>query len=85
MYLAVPVVFYASERSIRKIREQSYRVSIIKAAIYPGNVLSLYMTKPPGFKYKSGMYMFVKCPDVSPFEWYVVTMPFSICNAYLEN
>lgn len=30
MYLAVPVVFYASERSIRKIREKSYRVSIIK-------------------------------------------------------
>ncbi|ONM32243.1 Putative respiratory burst oxidase homolog protein H [Zea mays] len=77
MYLAVPVVFYASERSIRKIREQSYRVSIIKAAIYPGNVLSLYMTKPPGFKYKSGMYMFVKCPDVSPFEWH----PFSITSA----
>ena len=30
MYLAVPVIFYASERSIRKIREKSYHVSIIK-------------------------------------------------------
>ncbi|XP_066314372.1 putative respiratory burst oxidase homolog protein H isoform X2 [Miscanthus floridulus] len=77
MYLAVPVVFYASERSIRKIREKSYRVSIIKAAIYPGNVLSIYMKKPPSFKYKSGMYLFVKCPDVSPFEWH----PFSITSA----
>ncbi|KAG2598042.1 hypothetical protein PVAP13_5KG372500 [Panicum virgatum] len=77
MYLAVPVVFYASERSIRKIREQSYDVSIIKAAIYPGNVLSIYMKKPPSFKYKSGMYLFVKCPDVSPFEWH----PFSITSA----
>jgi hypothetical protein len=43
---------------------------IMQAAIYPGNVLSLHMKKPPGFKYKSGMYLFVKCPDVSPFEWY---------------
>nr|CAB3473202.1 unnamed protein product [Digitaria exilis] len=77
MYLAVPVHFYASERSIRKIREKSYHVSIIKAAIYPGNVLSLYMKKPPSFKYKSGMYMFVKCPEVSPFEWH----PFSITSA----
>jgi hypothetical protein len=42
----------------------------MQAAIYPGNVLSLHMKKPPGFKYKSGMYLFVKCPDVSPFEWY---------------
>ncbi|RLM91963.1 hypothetical protein C2845_PM08G14530 [Panicum miliaceum] len=77
MYLAVPVIFYASERSIRKIREKSYDVSIIKAAIYPGNVLSIYMKKPPSFKYKSGMYLFVKCPDVSPFEWH----PFSITSA----
>uniref|UniRef100_A0A0A8YPP9 FAD-binding FR-type domain-containing protein n=1 Tax=Arundo donax TaxID=35708 RepID=A0A0A8YPP9_ARUDO len=35
------------------------------------------MKKPPGFKYKSGMYLFVKCPDVSPFEWH----PFSITSA----
>ncbi|URD72490.1 respiratory burst oxidase [Musa troglodytarum] len=32
---------------------------------------------PPGFKYKSGMYLFIKYPDVSPFEWH----PFSITSA----
>ncbi|XP_020113878.1 putative respiratory burst oxidase homolog protein H [Ananas comosus] len=77
MYLAIPVLFYACERLIRKFREKNYRVSIVKAAIYPGNVLSIHMKKPPGFKYKSGMYLFVKCPDVSPFEWH----PFSITSA----
>ncbi|XP_062184559.1 putative respiratory burst oxidase homolog protein H [Phragmites australis] len=77
MYLAVPVLFYSCERTIRKVRETSYHVSILKAAIYPGNVLSIYMKKPPSFKYKSGMYLFVKCPDVSPFEWH----PFSITSA----
>lgn len=46
--------------------------SKFQAAIYPGNVLSIYMEKPPGFKYKSGMYLFVKCPDVSSFEWYIL-------------
>ncbi|RZS05669.1 hypothetical protein BHM03_00036205 [Ensete ventricosum] len=35
------------------------------------------MKKPSGFRYKSGMYLFVKCPDVSPFEWH----PFSITSA----
>lgn len=40
-----------------------------QAIIYTGNVLALYMTKPSGFKYKSGMYLFVKCPDISSFEW----------------
>lgn len=29
-----------------------------------------YLSKPPGFRYKSGMYLFLKCPDVSGFEWY---------------
>ncbi|XP_042466950.1 putative respiratory burst oxidase homolog protein H isoform X1 [Zingiber officinale] len=77
MYLAVPVSFYACERIIRTVRENSYAVSIVKAAIYPGNVLSIHMKKPLGFKYKSGMYLFVKCPDVSTFEWH----PFSITSA----
>lgn len=41
----------------------------LQAVIYTGNVLALYMSKPSGFKYKSGMYLFVKCPDLSNFEW----------------
>ncbi|XP_010922462.1 putative respiratory burst oxidase homolog protein H isoform X1 [Elaeis guineensis] len=81
MYLSIPVLFYACERLIRKFREKNYRVSIVKAAIYPGNVLSIHMKKPPGFRYKSGMYLFVKCPDVSPFEWH----PFSITSAPGED
>eukprot|EP01018_Ginkgo_biloba_P018554 Gb_27289 [translate_table: standard] len=77
MYLAIPMLFYTSERLLRFFRENNYRVNIVKAAIYPGNVLALHMSKPPGFRYKSGMYMFIKCPDVSPFEWH----PFSITSA----
>ncbi|ERN20097.1 hypothetical protein AMTRI_Chr06g179370 [Amborella trichopoda] len=77
MYLTAPVLFYICEKTTRLFREKHYRVSIIKAAIYPGDVLALYMSKPPGFKYKSGMYMFIKCPNVSPFEWH----PFSITSA----
>ncbi|XP_015158887.1 putative respiratory burst oxidase homolog protein H isoform X2 [Solanum tuberosum] len=76
MYLAVPVVLYSTER-VLIINENRYHVNIRKAVIYTGNVLALYMTKPPGFKYKSGMYLFVKCPDISNFEWH----PFSITSA----
>ncbi|KAK4709572.1 hypothetical protein R3W88_030497 [Solanum pinnatisectum] len=76
MYLAVPVALYSTER-VLIINENRYHVNIRKAVIYTGNVLALYMTKPPGFKYKSGMYLFVKCPDISNFEWH----PFSITSA----
>lgn len=41
----------------------------MQASIYPGKVLSLKLQKPEGFKYHSGMYIFIQCPHISPFEW----------------
>ncbi|KAI7731871.1 hypothetical protein M8C21_032235 [Ambrosia artemisiifolia] len=77
MYLAVPILLYTSERLIRALRSSVKPVKILKVAVYPGNVLALHMSKPHGFKYKSGQYMFVNCKAVSPFEWH----PFSITSA----
>ncbi|WJX60267.1 hypothetical protein P8452_45495 [Trifolium repens] len=77
MYLAIPILLYAGERTLRFFRSGFYTVRIIKVAIYPGNVLTLQMSKPPQFSYKSGQYMFIQCPAVSPFEWH----PFSITSA----
>lgn len=77
MYIMVPVIFYACEKLIRLFREKNYHVEVLQATLYPGGVLSIQMTKPPGFNYKSGMYLFVKCPDISSFEWH----PFSITSA----
>ncbi|KAL5979967.1 hypothetical protein ACLOJK_039079 [Asimina triloba] len=77
MYLAVPVVLYGCERLIRAFRSGIKPVKILKVAVYPGNVLALHMSKPQGFRYKSGQYMFVNCAAVSPFEWH----PFSITSA----
>jgi respiratory burst oxidase len=69
MYLAVPMVLYACERLTRALRSRVRAVRIRKVGVYPGDVLSLHFSKPPGFSYKSGQYMFVNCADVSPFEW----------------
>lgn len=41
----------------------------LQASIYPGKVLSLKLQKPEGFKYHGGMYIFIQCPHISPFEW----------------
>nr|CAD1823583.1 unnamed protein product [Ananas comosus var. bracteatus] len=77
MYLAIPVTLYACERLLRALRSGHETVRIQKVAVYPGNVLALYMSKPHGFRYKSGQYIFVNCSAVSPFEWH----PFSITSA----
>ncbi|XP_057781692.1 putative respiratory burst oxidase homolog protein H [Salvia miltiorrhiza] len=76
MYVSVPMLIYTTER-ILTLYDRNFKVEINKAVIYTGNVLALYMSKPQGFKYKSGMYLFVKCPDISNFEWH----PFSITSA----
>ncbi|XP_025011882.1 respiratory burst oxidase homolog protein B isoform X2 [Ricinus communis] len=77
MYLAVPMGLYAIERLIRAFRSGYKSVKILKVAVYPGNVLALHMSKPQGFRYTSGQYIFVNCSAVSPFQWH----PFSITSA----
>lgn len=77
MYLAIPIIIYALERLTRALRSSIKPVRILKVAVYPGNVLALHMSKPQGFRYKSGQYMFVNCAAVSPFEWH----PFSITSS----
>ncbi|KAK9278589.1 hypothetical protein L1049_028161 [Liquidambar formosana] len=76
MYIAIPVLLYAGERIFRAIRSGFYEVEILKVCTYPGKVLSLKMSKPEGFRYQSGMYMFIQCPQISSFEWH----PFSLTS-----
>ncbi|XAR51110.1 NAD(P)H oxidase [Bertholletia excelsa] len=81
MYITVPLFIYISERSLRTCRSEHYSVKILKVSVLPGEVFSLIMSKPDGFKYKSGQYIFLKCPAISPFEWH----PFSITSAPGDN
>ncbi|KAI5081699.1 hypothetical protein GOP47_0001442 [Adiantum capillus-veneris] len=81
MYLSIPILIYVFERLLRFFRSSTDGVKILKVAVYPGNVLTLHMSKPPGFKHKSGQYVFIKCPKISPFEWH----PFSITSAPADD
>ncbi|XP_050384097.1 respiratory burst oxidase homolog protein B [Argentina anserina] len=77
MYLAFPIIMYASERLLRAFRSGYKTVKILKVAVYPGNVLALHMSKPQGLKYTSGQYIYINCSVISPFQWH----PFSITSA----
>ncbi|CAK9159247.1 unnamed protein product [Ilex paraguariensis] len=81
MYISVPLFLYIAERSLRISRSEHYSVKILKASVLPGDVFSLIMSKPNGFKYKSGQYIFLQCPSISQFEWH----PFSITSAPGDN
>ncbi|KAE8767432.1 respiratory burst oxidaseprotein B [Hordeum vulgare] len=79
MYLVVPMMVYACERLTRTLRSSVRSVRKIKVTVHPhpATSLSLHLSKPQGFSYKSGQYIYVKCPAVSPFQWH----PFSITSA----
>ncbi|KAI3959391.1 hypothetical protein MKW98_018981 [Papaver atlanticum] len=77
MYLAVPIAIYISERLIRAFRSRAEPVNILKFDEYP-DVMAIHMSKPQGFLYKSGAYVFINCPAVSPH-------PFSITSCAAED
>ncbi|RZS13711.1 hypothetical protein BHM03_00045328 [Ensete ventricosum] len=56
------------KKTVRTLRSSVRAVKILKVAVYPGNVLTLQMSKPQGFKCRSGQYIFVNCAAVSPFQ-----------------
>ncbi|CAD7701971.1 unnamed protein product [Ostreobium quekettii] len=75
-WVGVPVLIYLLER-IARLYRQTKDVQVLCAELLPGKVLSLMMTKPKGFEYESGMYLYVMCPNISQWEWH----PFSITSA----
>ncbi|KAL5813375.1 hypothetical protein ACOSQ3_024135 [Xanthoceras sorbifolium] len=81
MYIAIPVLLYAGERIFRAIRSGFYEVKILKAILYPGKLLSLKLHKAEGFSHKNGMYIFLQCPQISPFEWH----PFSLTSGSRDD
>ncbi|XP_021856356.2 respiratory burst oxidase homolog protein A isoform X2 [Spinacia oleracea] len=81
MYLAIPMLLYSGERIYRSIRSEIHEVNVLQANMYPGKVLHLKLSKPTTFTYSSGMYTFIKCPQVSPLEWH----PFSLTSGPNDN
>ncbi|XAR63803.1 NAD(P)H oxidase [Bertholletia excelsa] len=76
MYIAIPVLLYSGERFFRAIRSALREIKVLKATLYPGKVVSLKLSKPEGFRCRSGMYIYIQCPQISPFEWH----PFSLTS-----
>ncbi|XP_062091819.1 respiratory burst oxidase homolog protein B-like [Humulus lupulus] len=76
MYLAVPILLYVCERMIRAFRSSYKTVKTLKVGLHPANVLVIHISKPHGFKYISGQYIYIKCPAISRFEWH----PFSLTS-----
>lgn len=75
-WVLLPVVGFAIELIIRKrnTKEPAY---VVNASLLPSKVLGLEIARPKSFHYQPGDYVFVKCPNLSKYEWH----PFTISSA----
>ncbi|MDY7013053.1 MAG: ferric reductase-like transmembrane domain-containing protein, partial [Cyanobacteriota bacterium] len=75
-YALVPLIGFGIEQILRwsKTKEPT---SIKNASLLPSKVLGLEIERPRAFNYQPGDYLFLRCPDVSNFEWH----PFTISSA----
>lgn len=81
VFLGVPMLVYLLERFLRIYRQKSWRTRVLSTKPLPGNVTAIIFSKPKRFKYKSGMYVFIKCPSISRFEWH----PYTLTSAPQDN
>lgn len=67
-----PLLIYITERLIRAFRGFQ-RVELIQAVQHGGRVVEIKMKKP-NFTATPGQYVFIRCADVSRFEWHPFTL-----------
>ena len=72
----VPIAGFAIERVMRFLstKEPAYAIN---GYLLPAKVLGLVVERPANFNYQPGDYLFLKCPEVSNYEWH----PFTISSA----
>ncbi|OQR91482.1 respiratory burst oxidase, partial [Thraustotheca clavata] len=80
-YMATPIVLYLIERRYRVSTVFGGATKILKAHVTSDTTI-LYMKKPRGFhNFEAGMYLFLKVPCISRFEWH----PFTISSCPEDN
>ncbi|CAO2149288.1 unnamed protein product [Urochloa humidicola] len=68
MYLAIPILLYAGAEAEVAWADDDDSMRMEKVAVYPGNMIAIHMSRPRGFIYKSGQYIYVNCGEVPPLE-----------------
>lgn len=84
VWVCVPVVLYSAEKLVRFLRSDARSSTVLLAETLVGNVVRIHFQKPRGMVYVAGQYVFIKCPEVSRFEWHPFTLTSSPGDPFLE-
>eukprot|EP00193_Tetraselmis_chui_P020864 CAMPEP_0177792210 /NCGR_PEP_ID=MMETSP0491_2-20121128/24403_1 /TAXON_ID=63592 /ORGANISM="Tetraselmis chuii, Strain PLY429" /LENGTH=917 /DNA_ID=CAMNT_0019314609 /DNA_START=34 /DNA_END=2788 /DNA_ORIENTATION=+ len=76
-WLAIPMGIYLTEKVMKCCKRRRQDVEIVDAVLMPGDTVYLQISKPSGFKYLSGQYVFLCLPELAWMEWH----PFTLTSA----
>lgn len=82
VWVGIPVLIYLSERAVR-VKRSTGNTRVVSAELLAGNVVGLRVLRPRGFKYTPGQYVFIRCPQISRFEWHPFTLTSCPADSYL--
>ncbi|XP_065834073.1 NADPH oxidase 5-like isoform X2 [Oscarella lobularis] len=76
-WFVVPGLLYACERIMRSkwVKLVQYGRTYIKEGILlPSKVTHLVISRPPGFNFQPGDYIFIQIPEIAKYEWHPFTI-----------
>lgn len=82
LWVGIPVLIYLAERAVR-VKRSTSNTRVIGAELLDGDVVGLKFLRPRGFKYTPGQYVFIRCPQISRFEWHPFTLTSCPGDSYL--
>ena len=82
LWVGVPVAIYLTERVVR-VKRSTSNTRVVSAEPLDGDVVGLRFLRPRGFTYTPGQYVFIRCPQISRFEWHPFTLTSSPGDSYL--
>ena len=82
LWVGVPVIIYLTERAVR-VKRSTSNTRVVGADMLEGDVVGLRLLRPRGFKYTPGQYIFIRCPQISRFEWHPFTLTSCPSDSYL--
>ncbi len=59
---------------IVRYRRSTKQTHVVNAQVLPSNVLALEIARPHDFTFKASDYLYLRCPNVSTYEWHPFTI-----------
>ncbi|KAJ3390988.1 hypothetical protein HDU84_006660 [Entophlyctis sp. JEL0112] len=72
-YWIASAVVFVIERITREVRGRFPKTYVSKVVQHPSNVVEVQIMKPSCVT-KAGQYIFICCPEISPYEWHPFTL-----------